>query len=65
MKKEYKIITIHQGESNINPYKHGTDLINEYVNKGWTLEHVTNTGVKGELAITMSRMKSEKSKNTH
>ena len=53
--KTYKIITIHSNGTLSDQYKNGEKLINEYVKDGWIVEHVTHTGVKGELAFTLSK----------
>ena len=53
---EYKIITIHS-KSVVAPgsYTQGSELINEYVQKGWVVENMCSTAVKGELAILLKR----------
>lgn len=53
--KEYKFLTIHSDGGASNQYSHGEKLIGEYVEKGWSVEHVTSTNTKGELIITLSK----------
>lgn len=55
---EVKIITIHDSKDQlISTYKNGSKIIEDYVNHGWKIEQMCSTGVKGELAVMLTRNK--------
>lgn len=53
--KTYKFLTIHPNTQNLDTqWTSGENLINEYVDDGWSVEHVTS-GKDGDIVVTISK----------